>query len=71
MPGKPELPARMQDLGSLSRIRQCRKVIQQRDASRLDHHEASIDEASYQSNFPPRRKPPPSFKRLPWVEIHK
>ena len=28
--------------------------------------EASIDEAPYKSDFQPRRKLPPLFKRLPW-----
>lgn len=28
--------------------------------------EASIDEAPHESNFQPRRKVPPTFKRLPW-----
>jgi hypothetical protein len=34
-------------------------VIQQRDADRDRHEEASIDEAPYESNFQPRRKLPP------------
>ncbi|MGA8909166.1 MAG: hypothetical protein WB524_16240, partial [Acidobacteriaceae bacterium] len=41
------------------------EVIQQRDADRHSHGEASIDQAPYESNFQPRRKLPP-FKRLPW-----
>jgi len=39
-------------------------VIQQRDADRENHRNASIDEAPYESNFQPRRKLPPPFKRL-------
>jgi hypothetical protein len=54
------------NLGMLSRIGQRGEVIQQRDADLADHGEASIDEASNESNFRPRRKLPPSFKRLPW-----
>jgi polar amino acid transport system substrate-binding protein len=34
-------------------------VIQQRDADRRSHGEASINEAPYESNFQPRRKLPP------------
>ncbi len=41
------------------------KVIQQGDAGRGSHREASIDEAPYESDFQPRRKLPPLFKRLP------
>jgi hypothetical protein len=43
------------------------EVIQQSDAGRGSHREASIDEAPYESDFQPRRKLPPLFKRLPWT----
>ena len=43
----------------LTRIGQRGEVIQQRDANRDRHGEASIDEAPYKSNFQPRRKLPP------------
>jgi hypothetical protein len=42
------------------------EVIQQGDAGRGSHRQASIDEAPYESDFQPRRKLPPPFKRLPW-----
>ena len=42
------------------------EVIQQRDAGRGSHREASIAEAPYKSNFQPRWKLPPPFKRLAW-----
>jgi hypothetical protein len=42
----------------LARVGQRGEVIQQRDADRRSHGEASIDEAPYESNFQPRRKLP-------------
>jgi hypothetical protein len=41
-------------------------VIEQRDADRNGHGEASIHEAPYESNFQPRRKLAQPFKRLAW-----
>ena len=48
----------IQHLGMLTRIAKGGKVIQQGDAGRGSHREASIDEAPYESDFQPRRKLP-------------
>jgi hypothetical protein len=39
------------------------------DTLRSSHREASIDEVPCESDFQPRRKLPPLFKRLPWVRL--
>src|ERR1700722_1004415 len=49
----------------LARVGKGGEVSQQGDAGRGRHREASIDEAPYESDFRPRRKLPPPFKRLP------
>src|SRR6185437_7529521 len=56
----------IQYLGMLTWIGKGGEVIQQGDAGRGGHRQASIDEAPYESDFQPRRKLPPLFKRLPW-----
>ena len=48
----------IQHLGMLTRIAKGGEVIQQGDAGRGSHREASIDEAPYESDFQPRRKLP-------------
>jgi hypothetical protein len=54
----------------LTRVAKGSEVIQQSTACRGRHREeASIDEAPCESDFQPRRKLPPLFKRLPWVRL--
>jgi hypothetical protein len=59
----------IQYLGMLTRIGKGGEVIQQGDAGRGRPRQASIDEAPYETNFQPRRKLPPPFKRLPWADF--
>ena len=63
--GRGQHQKRIQYLGMLTRVGKGGEVIQQSDAGRDSHREASIDEAPYESEFPTRRPPLPSFKRLP------
>jgi hypothetical protein len=54
----------IQYLGMLTGIGKGGEVIQQGDAGRGSHREASIDEAPYESDFQPRRKLPPSIQAI-------